>query len=789
MNKKMANALMLTSALSALALPVMAHAQDAGNSAEDVASAGNSGNDIIVTATRQSQTLQDTPMAVDVLTGEDVAKMNIFDAKEVQNLAPGLQLSNNDGRSNVATLRGVTFDPDSGSAPAVEIFLNEVPTDAQTVFTAIYDVGQIEVLRGPQGLFRGRTSPAGAILIGTHRADVYDFTGYGQVTASDQHAVNVQGAANLVVVPGKLGFRASMLYDKNRVGIVKRLDGKYSSSETMSARGSLAYEDGPFKADLTYQYLNADTNPYVAVFGQGNQPALLLGDPSASGPALTLDDRTAVTEGEFRFQNRTHFVTLNANYDLGFGSLVYNGGYQNSLLNQQRDMDVANAVPNYTPTQTLATSYSIWNHELRLESAPGSRLSWSIAGNYTHQRNEIPLTQVNDVLFGIPGVSPIPPSSALLRVNVEDRIEVLAKTYGLAGMVGYEFFDGLKLTAGLRHTWYNTDRSEVGSVIYPDLGFSTPLGGEQKLRSRAFTGGANLSWEATPDLTLYASYGHSFRPAVTAVGVTVPLDESLTTTKDETSDGGEIGLKTTFLNRAVSLNLAAFYQKFSNYIAYRPAITSDSDRNGIVDSGTAPLPFNGDAISKGFEVQLAAHPNDNIDLGLNASYADSHYDNALIICNDYNGDGLPDATGTPSVQPGKQVSTCLTDDRLAQVPKFSLNGSAELRMPMGAVTPFVRTLVNYRPGFNSELDNYSYRAYTKVDLFAGLRGEDGRWELTAYAKNLLDQTRALSVSAGNAVVPTSSPDFTTAGPAFDSGYRTAVISPPREIGVTALFRW
>lgn len=777
---KTSRALLLSTAIMALAAPALAHAQTGDEQAIDTAGE----NEIVVNATRQSQTLQDTPMAVDVVTGEDVAKLNIFDAKEVQSLAPGLQLTNNDGRSNVATLRGVTFEPDSGSAPAVEIFLNEIPADAQTVFTAIYDIGQIEVLRGPQGLFRGRTSPAGAILLGAQKANVNDFTGYAQASASDRHAVNVQGAANLAIIPGKLGFRAAMLYDQNRVSNVKLLDGTHSSSKTMSARASLAYEDGPFKADLMYQYLNSDTRPYVAVFGPGNQPAL--GDPSLSGPALTLGDRTSVTEGAYRFQNRTHFVTLNASYDLGAAQIVYNGGYQNSLLRQSQDQDVGNAVPNYVRPLTLATSYAIWNNELRLESTPGSRLTWSIAGNYTHQKNKVPLTQANDYLFGTPD-SPIPASVFYYPVFVTDQIDILSKTYGLAGTVGYELVDGLKLTAGLRHTWYDVERDEVGNAVSPDG--TLPLDNSSVQHKRAFTGGANLSWEATPDLTLYTSYGHSFRPGVTAVGVTVPLASDLTRTKDETSDGGEIGFKANLLDHKVSLNVAAFYQKFKNYISYRPAIATDSNMDGAADSATAPLPFTGDAMSKGVEMQLSARPTENIDLGINASYADSHYDNATIICNDYNGDGIPDATGDPAVQPGKQVSTCLSNDRLAQIPKFNMNASAEVRMPLGSVTPFLRTLVNYRPGFTSQLDNYHYRAYTKVDLFAGVRDEDGRWELTVYAKNLLNQTRALSVSAGNFQQSTVTLDFSAAGAAFDSGYRTAVITPPREIGVTTVFHW
>jgi len=169
-------------------------------------------------------------------------------------------------------------------------------------------------------------------------------------------------------------------------------------------------------------------------------------------------------------------------------------------------------------------------------------------------------------------------------------------------------------------------------------------------------------------------------------------------------------------------------------------------------------------------------------------------EDALIICNDFNRDGQPDAIGAPAVQTGKQVSECVSNDRLAQVPRFALNAQGELRLPLGSVTPFVRGLVNYRPGFYSSNDDYQYRAYTKVDLFVGVRDDEGRWELTAFAKNLLNQTRALSVSQGNFQQGTAELDFTfsptgRAGIPFDSGYRTANISPPREFGLTAKFNW
>jgi len=109
---------------------------------------------------------------------------------------------------------------------------------------------------------------------------------------------------------------------------------------------------------------------------------------------------------------------------------------------------------------------------------------------------------------------------------------------------------------------------------------------------------------------------------------------------------------------------------------------------------------------------------------------------------------------------------------------------------MGSLTPFIRGLLSYRPGFHSENSNYTYRDFTKIDLFVGLRGED-RWELNLFVKNLLDQTRAQRVSQGNAQVATQAlPPFASLRTIpFDSGYRLASITAPREFGATLRFNW
>ena len=786
---RLRTSLSLLLGVSTMAVSSAAIAQDTSSPA-----AGTQVNDIVVTATRQDTSLQDTPAAVDVISSAQIKNLNIFDVKEVQNLSPGLELTNNTGRSNVATLRGITFDPDSGSAAAVDLFFNEIPTDAQTAFTAIYDVGQIEVLRGPQGLFRGRTSPAGAILISSQRPDLNDITGYVQATGSNRRAINVQNAFNLPFIADKLALRAALLYDENDLSYVRKLDGTRPSSKTLSGRIGLAYDSGTgFTANLTYQHLNADNRYYVAAFGPGNQPSVL--SPQRSGPALTPGDRRAVSEGANRFQNQTDFVTLNAKYDMGGAEAVFNGGYQRTVLDQSADLDIGNSIPNFVQRQSLRTAYRVYNGEVRLQSSGGSRFTWALSGNVTHQLNTVGVTQGQDQFYSLPFVGPLPPSVAYLPINAGVDVGIKSDTYGLAGTLGYELFDGFKVTGGIRHSWFNVDREQNVDITLPSIGLTLPTStSNSKLRNRAWTGGANINWQVTPDLTLYANYGRSYRPGVFAVGTAVPLDPSLLVTPSEKSDGFEVGAKTYLFDRKVSFNVDAFYQKFNNYISYYPGVTTDANLDGTPDPGQ-PLPFAGDAISKGVEMQLDVRPTSNFNFGVNASYTIAHWDNATTICNDYNGDGRQDANGDVRVQPGRQVSLCERNDRLSRTPKFSLTANGELRIPLETLTPFIRGLVNYRPGFYYESDDYNYRAYTKVDLFVGVRDGSGHWELSAFAKNLLNQARVLSASQGNAQVGTGTIDPATflptgnPGASFDSGYRIGTITPPREFGATLRYSW
>ena len=119
---------------------------------------------IIVTARRRDEDVQRVPVVISTVTADAVAKLNMHGFSDVQSLVPGLKLSSEaNGFGASAQIRGVTYDANASAQPSVEFYLNDAPITSAYIQQQMYDIGQIEVQRGPQGTLRGRASPFGTV--------------------------------------------------------------------------------------------------------------------------------------------------------------------------------------------------------------------------------------------------------------------------------------------------------------------------------------------------------------------------------------------------------------------------------------------------------------------------------------------------------------------------------------------------------------------------------------------------------------------------------------------------
>ncbi|MDG5496194.1 TonB-dependent receptor [Niveispirillum sp. BGYR6] len=706
-------------------------------------------DEIVVTATKRQERMQDVPQSINVVGGEQLQELSILTFQDIKQLTPGLNLSRNSGDEQSVSLRGVKM-PNGNSSNAtntVDVYFNEVPQSVFSSFSSLYDVGQIEVLRGPQGTLRGRTSPSGSVLVTTRRPGFDVWEGDLQATVGTGGVANIQGGVG-GPVSETFALRVAGVYDENDGNRVKNITlDEGSHQETKSAR--LTAEWRPveeLELSLIHQRLESNQRFYRSAEGTG---AFSLN----GGQTYRLKDRVAIDPNPNRTRNEFAVTVLNARYDLGSHAISYIGGYQDSRFDNALNINLGNA-PVAIPYATGGKNDSdLLTQEVRFESLDNPFWNYMVGAYYERSQRDT-LTSVKPFFTDAPSFGD-------------------STTRGLFTTQRFALSDADKLELGLRYTDIDIKASAM------QRGYD------------AVTGNVSYTHRFSPDLMVYASYGTSYRPGGYTDNVTgAPVPAHYFVYDDEKSQSAELGLKSNWLDGRLELNANVFHQKFDGYIGqfFLAACTGAPNANGLAyatNEGTLggaactiqSSAFNGDALSTGAELEARALITDDWSVNLTLAYADARYDKATIPCNDYNGDGTPDAEGVPRVQQGRYVSQCVSNSALGQLPKFSATLGSNYEFPLGSYTGFARGLVSYQSKAYFPQTAWTQRTQTLADLYLGFRAPSESWELTAYAKNLFDNEQ----------------QDTEGGQAFsvgrDTGFHVGSVLKGRELGLTLRYRF
>jgi iron complex outermembrane recepter protein len=313
---------------------------------------------------------------------------------------------------------------------------------------------------------------------------------------------------------------------------------------------------------------------------------------------------------------------------------------------------------------------------------------------------------------------------------------------------------------------------------------------------------------------VYALTGSSFRPGPRVVGdFNLRLsarENQFTNLPPEKSKSYEIGAKTSFLDGRGRFNVAGYHQTFKNYPFRGPGINylNYATANGLDASGN-PLPaaaqFNFvspvPVTVNGVEGEASFQILDRWSLGVNAAYSDGKIKNGTIACNDLNRDGIPDANVVfpstavlqASLPAGENVAVCSGINRRSlSAPKFGANATSEFNFDVGASADgFVRGLYTLFGKTANDPDNGfdDVGSYGLLNLYAGIRADDGSWEVTLFGKNVTKEREILDVGSG-ALATTyrrlTPPTFRVpVTETFTSQYRSIRVTAPREFGITA----
>jgi len=775
------------------------------------ASEDDNSGEIIVNARRRDERLQDVPAVVNAVPAETLEKLNLQDAKELQNLVPGLQLrSESNGIGGSGQLRGIQYDINSSALPSLAFYLNDAPIGANAILGQMFDIGQIEVLRGPQGTLRGLSVPSGSITYTTRKPSLTDVGMVASLSYSDAHHGNINGAFSIPIIKDVLAVRLAGLYDKGRGNLVESIvpisttatfanpQIEHPFSETLSGRVLALFQPADWlKMEAMYQTMD------VKAAGFDQYASFSLVSPGATASPVTIKPSDYLSIQESPRAVHSTFKTYNwrAEVRLAGQKLIYQGAHNSFVNNSKTNQDVANFRPNFDFYQTNFTKSVDNSHEVRLqnEERVAGMFDYIIGYYHTDAATDIALIQETPVMLpsflggGLASLAQTPITRSRDGKNSENAF---------FGNLTVNIDDKLQISGGARHLETRSPKTLL------NIGSNSILfdaGGTDK--AWIYTGSINYKFNS--DLMVYANTGTSFRagPSIfNSAIVKSALQSSFLNLGNEKSTSYEVGMKSQWLDNRLTINVALYHQKFDNF-PYK--ITNGVYfldyafvNNALVPSVGNSAQF-GAAVPvtvKGIEAELSWRASDRFNFGIVASYSDGQIKNGTIPCNDLNGDHVPDTLATaPTVAElqtaygANNIGSCNVSQRSAYQSPFTATAQAEYKFPVSdKAEVFARGLFTYSGKSQSDptLAFDDLGGYGLLNLFAGVRDPDGSWELNLFVRNLFDTVRASRFTApqSTSYQELQPPTFrTTAGKSFTSTYSQVTTNLPREFGINLRF--
>lgn len=698
--------------------------------------------EVVVTAQKRSENLQDVPISITALGQSTLDDLNINDFSGYVQQLPSVSFTQRRPGQASLFMRGISEGGNGNQSlqgPSVAVYLNEQPVTAIgfNLDPHVYDIERIEVLMGPQGTLYGAASQAGTLRIITNKPSTegfeagFDLTaetisgggdgwmgeGFVNVPITDSVALRLTAwwdddGGYVDAVPDSITFPLSGITRTNE-GFVRN---DFNESEKQGMRAALKVdlnESWTTTASVMYQQLEAD--------GIWDHDPENLGDFEVS---RFFEDRS---EDEW-----TQF-SLTVEGDLGFADLTYAGSYLDRDYDSYSDYSAYSIEGFVEPYYTCYVSYfgpcvdpsiqysnmselTFQTHELRLAGS-ADRLDWIIGGFYQQTETSF------ESRWSIP---PINPGAAVVddlyfqtdQVREDSEISVFGEltyhfTDRLSGTVGYRYFDGETTLEGF-----------VGTVFFPEccFAFSETRPPDNVDSVAKFNDGVlklNLSYELSDDILLYGTYAEGYRPAGAnrAPGVGETFDPDFV-------DSYELGIKSTLMDGRLRLNGALYFMEWDDIqIGF---FNPDISLLGLVDNA-------GSAESQGVELDGTLLLTDALEFSLAYAYNSAELTDDYFAREDSVAPDAVDGQDLPFTPDTKYTATArYSTDLMGRPTTFQLN--------------YTYTDAMWNDIFLSnreQMDAYGL-------LNGSIRMQGDGWHASLFADNLTDEVAELFINSADA---------------------------------------
>ncbi len=688
--------------------------------------------ELVVTAQKRSERLQDVPVSVNVVSGDTLADSHISGLEQLQQLSPSLTFTPSaNTRGQGLSVRGIgTLNFSDGVEPTVSVVLDGVVIGRSAgSFFDFNDVERIEVLRGPQGMLFGKNAAAGVINIVTARPNLTEMEGDASISYASFNEVRAKGSISVPIKSGELAARISGFYNESDGIITNVFNGqKYNGLNSYGVRGKIAWSPSDtFDLYATIDYTSADQDccvgtvrsilPTTRYFGPNGPTRASLFAGVDVGPY----SREANFDGKTFNDQSTWGTSVEMTKELGAFTLTSITAYRAFEVEDNNDSDGGPlALLNINSAHQKQNQFT---QELRISSPAGERLEY-VAGLFYFDQDVSTTTDVRGNFGQV-----LPPGAYF--GNFIDRA-ISTRNYAAFGQATFNVTEELRLIGGLRYTNERLD-ARFQRILTPGaIGGVPGLGGPAlnapnlpaKDDDLSYKLGAQYKFDS--NVMVYGTYSRGYKGQ--AINLLNNLSAATVNSgqyvlSPETVRNYEIGLRSTPFERKLTFNLTFFHTEFENFQAQ----TFDATTTSFALANAGKLR------SRGGELETQYSPIRALQFSGNVAYADTRVEDFSPAC-------YPGQTAALGCVGGRQD---VTGSGLPNAPMWSytLTGRYNRELENAPFDLTADVSYSYRSSvfFTYSDPNAVQPGYGLLNLNLGLQSKDGRYQVTAFARNLLDK--------------------------------------------------
>ncbi|WCT75243.1 TonB-dependent receptor [Sphingomonas naphthae] len=811
---------------SLLALPATAYAADAPAEAEAEQAQPSGGHDIVITARRREENIQNVPIAVSVVSAATLDAQGTYNISRLTQLTPTLQFYSQNPRNTFVNIRGIGAPfglTNDGFEQGVGVYIDDVYYNRIASATLDFvDVERIETLRGPQGTLYGKNTTAGAINI-TTRAPSFDFEGKAEVTLGNLNFK--QGKASVSgPLSDTLAARISVTTTDRRGTLYNTTTSSYiQSQDSVGVRGSLLWKPSEdLRVTLSGDWALQDPNCCAFAYGSygptqraanRQYPALVSYFPGYTVPSTNPYDRVTDADAALAARNEIGGLSARAVWDVSDSNTITSiSAWRFWDWSPANDRDYT-GLPIYTKVNN-PTKQNQYSQEFRFNhEGNGFDFVAGLFGFYQEIRTSgIQQTGTAASKWLLAPTSALSNNPAVLN-NVVAINDIRLDNTSLAAYakVNWELTDRFTVSPGIR---VNYDKKKglydsvvtgtasdgtrqivspvPGSPYYNDAWIAAQRGVqasqffEPSFSAWNLSYDVNLRYQATRDINFYATYARSFKTGgINLNGV--PADnngapiQAAATIKPEKVNHFEVGIKTQFWDRRATFNLTGFWTDIRDFQA--------NVSNGQFGTVRGYLANAEKVRTRGIETDFSIRPTERFNAYVSGAYTDAKYvsfcdappppelsgGNTLPATGACTYSGTVSAPGTPGGNSPPFVDA--SGQVLPGVSKWAFSWGGEANVPGKLFGEDGQFYLGYDASFRSDWSsNPTPSIYTNVNGYlihnfrTGFR--TGRFDVFAWVRNAFDRNYI---------------DLLLAGTGGNTGLIAAQTGDPRTWGGTVKF--